>query len=391
MTLDKVPSRAARCALAREPSGHRRLAASVPIVMDHAAVVAGTAAIATAQVAAGDPAAVAALGVLYVWVAIGAVLFFSLVAATIYVTAVVAAQISVAAWVGQAATMPQVLLTAGTCVAVAAAVGLFARNLRQQVVTDPLTGLLNRRGLDRVFRFEIAVAARTRQPLSVAILDLDGFKKINDERGHAAGDLILTDAAHAWEAALEPGDVLCRLGGDEFAALLPGCDARRATHTIARVLGATPAGVWCSAGIAVYDGREDRHELLSRADAALYRAKAGGGARLAIDNPPLPEAHSPSVAARLTADLDNSREIQIAVGILMAQHLITHDDALDLLKIANPDHPRELQHEPAETTSTAHPPHSGQHGHQHPAAYSTPDDRRAPGHGPGRAGDGRRR
>lgn len=258
-------------------------ASSVPIVANHAATAVGTASIAVAQGLVGDPGAVATLSLMYVWISICAALYYSPVATTIHVTNLIIAQILVLLWVFQAAMVPQVILTAGTCVTVAVVVGMLVRNMRRQTLTDPLTLLLNRRGLSHAFAVEIPVATRTGQPLAVAMLDMDGFKEFNDKHGHAAGDAALAGAAQSWQQALRPGDSLARLGGDEFAAILPNCDTVQAQRVIARLLDATPDSISCSAGIALFDGREDRHHLLARADAAMYRAKKENGNALAVD------------------------------------------------------------------------------------------------------------
>jgi len=139
--------------------------------------------------------------------------------------------------------------------------------------TDPLTGLANRRGWDEQLDRELAQAQRSGRPVSVALLDLDDFKRYNDAHGHQAGDRLLVAAAAAWEGQLRDGDVLCRWGGDEFAALLPGCSESEAREIIARVTPSTPSLQSCAAGLAVWDGTETCDELVWRADAELLRRK----------------------------------------------------------------------------------------------------------------------
>jgi diguanylate cyclase (GGDEF)-like protein len=135
--------------------------------------------------------------------------------------------------------------------------------------TDALTGTANRRSWDEEFAAELA---RSGGRVSIAVIDLDGFKALNDTHGHAAGDRCLKDCAAAWSAQLRPGDLLARLGGDEFAILLPGCALGDAQAVAERVREATP-GIGCSIGVAEWDGREDSQSLHRRADRLLYAAK----------------------------------------------------------------------------------------------------------------------
>jgi diguanylate cyclase (GGDEF)-like protein len=107
------------------------------------------------------------------------------------------------------------------------------------------------------------------------MLDMDELKHVNDTRGHDAGDSLLVACAMAWEEALRGCDFLARIGGDEFALLLPGCEAEEAAAIIDRVREACE-DVRFSAGIATLCGSDSARTLLSRADEALYRAKADG-------------------------------------------------------------------------------------------------------------------
>lgn len=147
------------------------------------------------------------------------------------------------------------------------------RALAREARTDPLTGLANRRGWDEQLARERARAARRGEPLSVALLDLDGFKTFNDAHGHQAGDRLLVEAAAAWRGQLREADTLCRWGGDEFAALLPDCSPDQADEVIARVVAATPLEQSCAAGVACWDGAESSAALLVRIDRELYDMK----------------------------------------------------------------------------------------------------------------------
>ena len=154
--------------------------------------------------------------------------------------------------------------------------------LRSAAKTDELTGLPNRRGWDDEISREIARARRTGEPLCVAVLDLDHFKRVNDMLGHPAGDRLLKESAAAWRSTIRATDVLARHGGEEFALALPACNLDDAVRLVERLRGATPAGQTVSAGIAHWDGLESAIALYARADAALYDAKRGGRDRVIL-------------------------------------------------------------------------------------------------------------
>jgi len=149
--------------------------------------------------------------------------------------------------------------------------------------TDGLTGIVNRRGLDERLPVEVARADRLGYPLTVAMIDLDHFKRFNDRHGHAAGDRVLRGAAQAWRAKLRPMDLLARYGGEEFTLVLPACDAAQAVSMVERLRPLTPERQTFSAGIALRLPGEDDAELLARADRALLAAKRAGRNRSVID------------------------------------------------------------------------------------------------------------
>jgi diguanylate cyclase (GGDEF)-like protein/PAS domain S-box-containing protein len=148
--------------------------------------------------------------------------------------------------------------------------------LEALAVTDPLTALPNRRGWDQRLTTVLATAARTRLPLTIAIADLDHFKRFNDAHGHPAGDVLLRQFADAGRAALRVGDTMARWGGEEFAMALPDCNATAARTALQRVLRASPEPETCSIGFATWDGSESGADLVARADRALYAAKRAG-------------------------------------------------------------------------------------------------------------------
>jgi diguanylate cyclase (GGDEF)-like protein len=148
--------------------------------------------------------------------------------------------------------------------------------LEDLAFTDALTGLGNRRAWETWLDAAMSAARTEGEPLCVAILDLDHFKAYNDANGHPAGDALLAGAAVLWRRELRPTDILARYGGEEFAAVLPACSLEGAKVVVERIRAATPAGQTVSAGIAQWDGGEDGEALVTRADAALYAAKAAG-------------------------------------------------------------------------------------------------------------------
>jgi diguanylate cyclase (GGDEF)-like protein len=146
--------------------------------------------------------------------------------------------------------------------------------------TDPLTGLLNRRAWRDLLDAELARSSRQDTPVCVAMLDLDHFKRFNDDHGHVAGDSFLQQLALAWQGALRPSDTLGRYGGEEFSLLLPDCDLEAAIEVVERLRISVPHDERCSAGIACWDGSESPVALITRADALLYEAKDSGRDRL---------------------------------------------------------------------------------------------------------------
>lgn len=166
-----------------------------------------------------------------------------------------------------------------------------AEKLSELALTDPLTGLANRRCFDAALLAEYERAAREQQPLALLIVDIDHFKAFNDTRGHAAGDECLkTVACTLRDHCSRPGDLVCRWGGEEFAIVLPGNDRQGAAH-VARELvevvaalrldhgnsgAASHVTISVGAASVMPAGAFDAQDLVRNADEALYAAKHSG-------------------------------------------------------------------------------------------------------------------
>ncbi|SCX56585.1 diguanylate cyclase (GGDEF) domain-containing protein [Klenkia marina] len=164
--------------------------------------------------------------------------------------------------------------------AVLLALGLVTSQLAERALgahRDPLTGLPNRRSSDD--RLQALVAAGG--TFSVALLDLDHFKEVNDTAGHEAGDRVLLRVARLPARVLPPGAVLARQGGDEFVLLLPGRDGDQAVVDVWRVCDAL-AGIGLSCGVAQHQPGDTVAQLMRRADGALYAAKSAGRGRVEL-------------------------------------------------------------------------------------------------------------
>lgn len=165
--------------------------------------------------------------------------------------------------------------------------------LQKQASTDVLTGAANRRFFIESAGYELQQAQHLNRPLSVALIDLDHFKQVNDNFGHTEGDHVLVEFTRLCEQNIRDGDILARFGGDEFAMLLPNSDVTQAVAVAERIqlalvtpvltTGNVPLMVTISVGIAEMRSKpETLDEILARADQALYRVKASGRNRIEI-------------------------------------------------------------------------------------------------------------
>lgn len=155
---------------------------------------------------------------------------------------------------------------------------------------DMLTGALNRKGLEEAFDRELSVVRRRDAPLSISMIDIDNFKRINDERGHATGDEALTHLAKVARDCLRPQDTLARFGGEEFVILMPDTPLDSGIEAMTRLqreltkqfflAGSERLLITFSAGVVQLAPDEDRESALKRADKAMYMAKRAGKNRV---------------------------------------------------------------------------------------------------------------
>jgi diguanylate cyclase (GGDEF)-like protein/PAS domain S-box-containing protein len=159
--------------------------------------------------------------------------------------------------------------------------------LREQALRDPLTSLFNRRYLAETMERELKLAKREKKPVSVIVMDIDRFKKINDAHGHRVGDEFLTEISKLLQGHARGSDVICRYGGEEFLIVMPGANARTARKRAEQLRANCEAmrishngkelKVTLSFGVATYPthGREGE-EIVIKADKALYKSKRRG-------------------------------------------------------------------------------------------------------------------
>jgi len=206
------------------------------------------------------------------WMAVYAALFLSAREARWHALGLTTGLLAAAGLGGLHGAVAQAAIMSATVWVATLLLGALVARLRAQADTDHLTGLLNRNGFAKAANREHALAGRTRAPLALAVLDLDGFKHVNDVQGHAAGDRMLAELAAAWTRTLRPGDLLARYGGDEFLVLFPATTEVDTAGPLARMHGAH-AAEW-SAGVVGWQQGETLAACLARADDRLYEAKA---------------------------------------------------------------------------------------------------------------------
>lgn len=248
----------------------------------HGLVILGVAMVTVVVHQAGGGLASAGYSSLYVITALYSFFFFRRGFALAHLVVVAAASFLVFEQVGQPGWWALwVMLMSSTAMA-GFLVSVLVEQVRAMARADMLTGLANRRAWEESLPREVARAARAAHPLSVAVIDLDYFKEVNDAGGHQAGDQALRSVAAAWAAQIRDVDLLARYGGDEFALVMPDCDAQQGASIVDRLRERTPSDLSFSAGIATWNGDESITDLVRRADEALYSAKNTGRARTVI-------------------------------------------------------------------------------------------------------------
>ena len=306
----------------------------IPVWGFHAGVVCASALATLGIYAWGDHAPYGPLP--YLWVTIFAYYFFSLPAALVH-TAVIGAMFGVElglrdldwtpidSWLATIGT----LTVAGMVVAVIRdrQTGLIS-NLTDAARSDPLTGLLNRRGFDETFEVELERARRADRGLSVIVGDLDRFKDINDRFGHAAGDAVLRRVGATIRSTKRSWDIAARIGGEEFAVLAPDTDehgayvlAERLRLEIEHTFEPAGAGeLTASFGIVSFPIHgQTGQALLQAADQALYAAKRLGRNRAVISS-----AEVPGILARAPRGREESH-VELATLLSLAEALDVRD------------------------------------------------------------------
>jgi diguanylate cyclase (GGDEF)-like protein len=203
--------------------------------------------------------------------------------------------------------------------------------VQQAARTDALTGLLNHGAMQVRVREEIARARRDGTPLSFVIMDLDDFKRVNDLRGHQAGDELLRRVATLLQAELRPYDQVARYGGDEFVLLLPGSDEDTAKAVAERVRDAVAGDMIgaCSLGVAEWQDPQDADALLEHADRALLLAKRTGKGRVAVANPDVERE-----LALLRSQHGSPAAVQALAAAIEERDNYTHEHSEEVVHLA---------------------------------------------------------
>jgi len=307
----------------------------MPIWGFHAVALAGTALATAVTYGWGTMSAYGPLA--YAWVTLFVFYFFSRAAALVHL-AIMAAAYALAlveesppenpldGWLATVAT----LLLAGVFVSIVRdRLAALIAGLSEAAHRDPLTDLLNRRGFQNVFDMELERARRAGQPLSLIVGDLDHFKRVNDARGHAAGDAVLRRVADAIRGAKRGFDSAARVGGEEFAVLAPDSDEHGAYMLAERIRAAVheafadqeDASLTISFGISTHPLHgQSADGLLRTADQALYAAKRLGRNRSVISS-----AEVPGILARGSRSANGDTQVELGALLNLAEALDVRD------------------------------------------------------------------
>ncbi|MDR8525736.1 sensor domain-containing diguanylate cyclase [Shewanella fidelis] len=184
------------------------------------------------------------------------------------------------------------LVTLGLLIIANLTLGKYQRKLELMASTDKLTGAANRQAFEETFTQSLAQSVVEDSPISVLLMDIDHFKKINDAHGHNVGDLVIQTLSRLLAGQLGPNDLLCRWGGEEFLILLPECNVSQAAELAEKLRSSVAQRelsvnggqikVTISTGVAEYRRSEKSEELINRVDIALYHAKEQGRDRVVI-------------------------------------------------------------------------------------------------------------
>ncbi|NIZ90357.1 putative bifunctional diguanylate cyclase/phosphodiesterase [Kineococcus rubinsiae] len=287
----------------------RLLGTRMPPWGRHALFVVATVFCTLTVLAVPRPLAALALAGGFAFVITDALVFYPLRQAITYVTVAVAS-CSAALLVRADVPWPDVLVHG---IVLLAPMVIIANLVRRAANAhqDPLTGLANRRAFDDTLDTTLLEVARTGGAVSVAMIDLDHFKDVNDTAGHSAGDQLLQRLADSWSRQLPPSVHAARLGGDEFALILPGYDGPGAFDLVdsLRHVAISTLGIGLSCALAQARPRESPTELLRRIDVVLYQAKAAGRGRCLL----IHDEHE-QLAAELSSALLEAKALLDAAG-----------------------------------------------------------------------------
>ncbi|HTC71006.1 MAG TPA: diguanylate cyclase, partial [Acidothermaceae bacterium] len=244
----------------------------------HVLIVNANVAVAVSMWEGGGGRTSLAYAMLYVFVAVNCFFFFAWPSACLHLAVAISACMYTLVALGDA-DFGQVLLLPGTLVVVAVVVGRLVR-VADAAELDTLTGLPNRRGLDRHLSEAVADAALGAHTVALAFLDVDHFRSVNHSEGQGGGDRLLRSIAAAWRPLIRDGDFLARNGSDEFALLVIDAQPGDVLNVTSRLRAAMPKSHTCSAGVADWQSGDSVSLLAARADTALYESKRNGRNRV---------------------------------------------------------------------------------------------------------------